>query len=517
MYLQGVSTRKVAAITEGLSRVRIGKDAVSRVAQRLEEELSAWRGRPLELAYPYLYLDAAYFKVNWGGRVVDLALLVAVGVNEEGYREVLVVEPAGGERKEAWRNLLKGLVERGLRGVRLVISDDHPSIRQAVMAELPGASWQRCVVHFMRNVLAHVPQSERGVVAEELQEVFVARRRGTAESLARGFVERYQDRYRRAVEVFAQGLGEALTYLDFPSGHQRHIKSNPSCHLPPGPEKIVAAMLSRTIAAFCIIDDALQAMGHKDDPQTKVPSSVILTLAILAAMELGGKHNKALALAKDLNLFTHVPSPSRFNRRLHALYPLFLPLLHLLSQVWKNLHQAQAYALDTFPLPACENIRAPRSRLFPHKVYRGFVPSKRVYFHGLKLHLLVDDGKFIHEVNLSPGSLHDLSSLLLLPLDLPEGAELYMDRGYESHLYEDLLREAQGVVPMVIRRGNSRRYVPWLQYLAIVGRRVVETVGGMLHAMFPRRIHAVTQEGFVIKVLSFVLAHNLKLLTQEMA
>jgi putative transposase len=233
MYLQGVSTRKVAAITEGLSRVRIGKDAVSRVAQRLEEELSAWRGRPLELAYPYLYLDAAYFKVNWGGRVVDLALLVAVGVNEEGYRGhgrspyilVLVVEPAGGERKEAWRNLLKGLVERGLRGVRLVISDDHPSIRQAVMAELPGASWQRCVVHFMRNVLAHVPQSERGVVAEELQEVFVARRRGTAESLARGFVERYRDRYRRAVEVFAQGLGEALTYLDFPGVHQRHIKS----------------------------------------------------------------------------------------------------------------------------------------------------------------------------------------------------------------------------------------------------------------------------------------------------
>jgi len=109
--------------------------------------------------------------------------------------------------------------------VRRVISDDHPSIRQAVMAELPGASWQRCVVHFMRNVLAHVPQSERGVVAEELQEVFVARRRGTAESLARGFVERYRDRFERAVEVFAQGLGEALTYLDFPGVHQRHIKS----------------------------------------------------------------------------------------------------------------------------------------------------------------------------------------------------------------------------------------------------------------------------------------------------
>jgi len=148
----------------------------------LEEELSAWRERPLELAYPYLYLDASYFKVNWGGRVVDLALLVAVGVNEKGYREVLAVEPAGGERKEAWRNLLKGLIERGLHGVRLAISDDHPSIRQAVVAELPGARWQRCVVHFERNVLAHVPQSERKVVAEDLREVFSVKRWGTAES-----------------------------------------------------------------------------------------------------------------------------------------------------------------------------------------------------------------------------------------------------------------------------------------------------------------------------------------------
>jgi hypothetical protein len=104
------------------------------------------------------------------------------------------------------------------------------------------------------------------------------------------------------------------------------------------------------------------------------------------------------------------------------------------------------------------------------------------------------------------------------PWTFPRGRSSTWTGGMRAvSLYEDLLREAQGIVPMVIRRGNSRRYVPWLQYLAIVGRRVVETVGGMLHAMFPRRIHAVTQEGFVIKVLSFVLVHNLKLLTQEMA
>ena len=120
--------------------------------------------------------------------MVDLALLTAVGVNGEGYQVhgqdqyimVPAVEPAGGERKEAWRNLLKGLIERGLRGVRLVVSDDHPSIRQAVTAELSGVRWQRCVVHFERNVLAHVPQSERKTVAEDLREVFAAKRQDAA-------------------------------------------------------------------------------------------------------------------------------------------------------------------------------------------------------------------------------------------------------------------------------------------------------------------------------------------------
>jgi putative transposase len=166
---------------------------------------------------------------------------------------LLVVEPAGGERKEAWRNLLKGLVERGLRGVRLVISDDHPSIRQAVMAELPGASWRRWVARFTRNVLAHVPRSERGVVAEELQEVFVARRRGTAESLARGFVERYRDRFKRAVEVFAQGLAA------FPSGKhgedwafRRYLDIGPLWAAEEKPTKIATRPFRRSCQDVCV-------------------------------------------------------------------------------------------------------------------------------------------------------------------------------------------------------------------------------------------------------------------------
>ncbi|MDM7323942.1 MAG: transposase [Thermus sp.] len=198
-------------------------------------------------------------------------------------------------------------------------------------------------------------------------------------------------------------------------------------------------MLTQAIVAFCIIDDALKALGHRDDPQAKVPTSVILTLAILASLELGGKHAKALALAKELHLFSHVPSPSRFKRRLHRAKPNLLPLLHLLSPVWQKHHTAHSKALDTFPIPVCENIRAPRSRLAPDGVYRGYIPSTRTFFHGYKLHLLVDDGRFICEVNLSPGSFHDLTSFLLLPLDIHEGLEVYLERGYTSSLFEVLL------------------------------------------------------------------------------
>ena len=173
MYLSGISVRKIAGVTDALSRVRIGKDAVSRIAARLEEQQKEWRERPLgEKEYPYLYLDATYLKVNWGASVTNLALLACVGVDEEGFREVLAVEVAGGEKSAAYASLLRGLLDRGLSGVRLIVSDDHEGIKTAVASELPGVKWQRCVVHFQRNVLAHVPASSMGEVAEDLKAIF---------------------------------------------------------------------------------------------------------------------------------------------------------------------------------------------------------------------------------------------------------------------------------------------------------------------------------------------------------
>lgn len=226
MYLSGISTRKIAGITDALSKVKIGKDAVSRISKKLEGEQRAWRERPLkERAYPYLYLDATYLKVNWGASVTSLALLAAVGVDEEGFREVLAVEIAAGEKGAAYSSLLRGLLDRGLRGVRLVVSDDHEGIKAAVSGELAGVEWQRCIVHFTRNVLAHVPAGAMSEVAEDLKAIFKVRRQKTAKALVEEFVSLYEKHYPKAISVFEAGIGDALTYLRYPGSHHARIRT----------------------------------------------------------------------------------------------------------------------------------------------------------------------------------------------------------------------------------------------------------------------------------------------------
>jgi putative transposase len=226
MYLSGISTRKVAGITDALSKVRVGKDAVSRITSRLEEQQKQWRERSLEeKAYPYLYLDATYLKVRWGARVTSMALLACVGVDEEGFREVLAVEVAGSEKGAAYASMLRGLIDRDLHGVRLVVSDDHEGIKAAVFGELPGAEWQRCTVHFERNILAHVPATSMGEVAEDLKAIFKVRRQKTARALAEEFVELYGGRFPKAVAVFEAGIEDTLTYLNYPGSHHAKLRT----------------------------------------------------------------------------------------------------------------------------------------------------------------------------------------------------------------------------------------------------------------------------------------------------
>ena len=208
--------------------MRIGKDAVSRIASRLEEQQKELREQPLEeKSYPYLYLlDATYLKVRWGSKVISMALLACAGVDEEGFREVLAVEVAGSEKGAAYASLLRGLLDRGLNGVKLVVSDDHEGIKAAVSSELPGVDWQRCVVHFERNVLSHVPASSTGEVAEDLRAIFKVRREKTARALAEEeFVELYAKRFLKAVSVFEAGIEDALTYLRYPGSHHARLRT----------------------------------------------------------------------------------------------------------------------------------------------------------------------------------------------------------------------------------------------------------------------------------------------------
>lgn len=235
MWLQGISQRKIGEVTSKFGSVKIGKDAVSRIAQRLEDELAGFRSRKLTQNYPYLYLDATYLKVHWSSHVGDIAVLVAVGVNEDGFREVLAVETYAGERAEAYRSLFKGLTARGLSGVALVISDDHESIQAAIKTELPGVAWrewergarsrQRCIVHFMRNILSKVPQAERAQVAADLKSIFAVNRIEDARAVAASFCERWGKSFRGAVACLQSGLEAALSYLDFPSSHHRLIRT----------------------------------------------------------------------------------------------------------------------------------------------------------------------------------------------------------------------------------------------------------------------------------------------------
>jgi putative transposase len=226
MYLSGISVRKISGVTEALSKVRVGKDAVSRIASRLQEQQKEWRERSLEEKdYPYLYLDATYLKVRWGASVTNMALLACVGVDEEGFREVLAVEVASSEKGAAYASLLRGLIDRGLDGVRLVVSDDHEGIKAAVASELPGTEWQRCTVHFERNVLSHVPSTSMAEVAEDLKAIFKVRRLKTAETLTEEFVELYKKSYPKAVSVFEAGIEDALTYLSFPGSHHARIRT----------------------------------------------------------------------------------------------------------------------------------------------------------------------------------------------------------------------------------------------------------------------------------------------------
>jgi putative transposase len=225
MYLQGVSTRKVSAITEELCGTGFSKSHVSALAARLDGELTAWRNRPLTAAYPYLSVDARYEHVRVDGRVVSQGVLIVAGVRDDGRREVLAVEVADTESEATYQDLFRGLKARGLRGVILVTSDDHAGLRAAIERHFQGASWQRCQVHFARNLQGTDGRQHRGRLAADLRAVFAASDATQARSQARGCAERWRRSHPVVAAQLEEEIEACLACYDVPAAHRVRVRT----------------------------------------------------------------------------------------------------------------------------------------------------------------------------------------------------------------------------------------------------------------------------------------------------
>lgn len=225
-YIAGVSTRKVDDLVKAMGLSGIDKSKVSRICQQLDEVVQHFRQRPFEQAYPYVWLDALYLKVRQNHRIVSLAVVIAIGVRDTGERDVLGFEVGASEEESFWLAFLRGLVARGLQGVQLVISDAHSGLKAAIGTVFHGASWQRCRVHFMRNVLAHIPKTDKAMVAALLRTVFAQPNREAAAEQVRLVCDLLDKRWPKAAQLVRDAEADILAYMAFPAEHWKRIYSN---------------------------------------------------------------------------------------------------------------------------------------------------------------------------------------------------------------------------------------------------------------------------------------------------
>lgn len=226
-YLRGVSVRRVESVVQALGIDRLSKSRVAEMAKELDELVAAFRTRPLDGGpYVYLWIDAQTQRCRDGGRVVNVATVNAIGVNAEGRREVLGCDVITSEDGAGWTAFLRDLVARGLSGVRLVVSDDHKGVKQAVAAVLPGAGWQRCRTHFARNLLTRVPRSAQPLVATLVRSIFAQPSADEVWAQHRRVVEQLEDRFADAAALLVDAAEDILAFTAFPSEHWRQIWSN---------------------------------------------------------------------------------------------------------------------------------------------------------------------------------------------------------------------------------------------------------------------------------------------------
>ena len=225
MYVQGVSTRKVKAITEELCGHSFSASTISQINKKLDATLKKFAQRKLDEPYPYLILDARYEKVRIDGVIQSQAVLIAIGIDWEGRRNVLAVELANRESRSSWRDFLEGLRRRGLHGVELVVSDQHAGLVKALQETLPEAAWQRCYVHFLRNALDYLPRKGDDDCLQELRWLYDRRSIDEAQQDLAAWLKRWETRYPKLTDWVEENIGQTLTFYRLPRQHHKHMKS----------------------------------------------------------------------------------------------------------------------------------------------------------------------------------------------------------------------------------------------------------------------------------------------------
>src|SRR5436305_5460738 len=278
---------------------------------------------------------------------------------------------------------------------------------------------------------------------------------------------------------------------------------------------------------YCLCDDFLKAINRHDDPQVRLTTAEVMTVPLVAATFFGGNVEKTRLFLHEYGYMKKMISKSHLNRRIHAIEPaLWRVLFELLARAFKerNDPEFQTYAVDSLPVPVCDNIRIRRCRIYPleeghdddgtpkKKSFRGYIASKRRYFYGLRVHLVVTGAGEPVEFSLAAGSEADVAVFKDLDLDLPEGSIICADKAYTDYDYEDLLEEAN-LHLKVQHKKNSKRPMPaWEEFLGKPIRQYIETVFSRLTNLFSKKIHAVTPRGFELKIVWFVLAFSIQCL-----
>jgi IS5 family transposase len=273
----------------------------------------------------------------------------------------------------------------------------------------------------------------------------------------------------------------------------------------------------QAIFIYCLCSDVLQSLNHKDNEQAQMTSAEIMTFVILSALFYQCNYKKTRVVVQSLRFFPKILSYSRINRRIyqipcHAWMIAFQVLQEILG--WKNYSE---FIVDSFPIPCCQNNKIFRCRLFQGKEYHGYTASKKSYFWGIKVHMIVTPQGIPVEFTFTCGSESDVRGFRRLECDLPKGSRIYADRAYTDYLQEELLKESGDIDLIPRRKKNSKRqHPPERDFLLSMTRNLIETTFSAIVSLMPRCIRAVTQKGFYLKVFLFIFAYTInKIVPQE--